>query len=199
MIPNLSDLIRAIQGLRRGGAILALLSDDDRLPDPGDALAHMPAGSLMIVRSRDAARRRQQALALLAFCRARGIALLIANDVRLANEIGADGVHLSEASLKRCPRRPAFLRPDAIVTAAAHDDLAIRRAEVANLDAVLVSPVFPTKSHPGGRTLGPLRFAAMARRTSLPVLALGGIDARSARRLQGSGAAGVAGIGFAQT
>jgi thiamine-phosphate pyrophosphorylase len=43
--------------------------------------------------------------------------------------------------------------------------------------------VFPTRSHPGGKVLGPLRFRLLAARARLPVIALGGMDARRASRL----------------
>jgi thiamine-phosphate pyrophosphorylase len=50
-------------------------------------------------------------------------------------------------------------------------------------DAVVLSPVFATRSHPGATPLGPLRFRLLARRAGLPVIALGGMDARRARRI----------------
>ena len=49
--------------------------------------------------------------------------------------------------------------------------------------ALLLSPVFPTRSHPGGKVLGPLRFRLLAARAQVPVIALGGMNARSARQL----------------
>jgi thiamine-phosphate pyrophosphorylase len=51
-------------------------------------------------------------------------------------------------------------------------------------DAALLSPVFATRSHPGGATLGPVRFRLLARQAALPVIALGGMDARRARALR---------------
>jgi thiamine-phosphate pyrophosphorylase len=48
---------------------------------------------------------------------------------------------------------------------------------------VILSPVFPTRSHPGAPALGPLRWAALARRAAGPVVALGGVDGARARRL----------------
>jgi hypothetical protein len=45
-----------------------------------------------------------------------------------------------------------------------------------------VSPVFATRSHPGARTLGPLRAAAIARALPVPAIALGGVDERRYRR-----------------
>ena len=93
---------------------------------------------------------------------------------------------------RRRPLRPAGLR---LVTAAAHDGAAVRRAVRAGVDAVLLSPVFATASHPGAPTLGAGRFAALARTAAVPVYALGGIDPGSVRRLGGTGAAGIAAIG----
>jgi thiamine-phosphate pyrophosphorylase len=53
----------------------------------------------------------------------------------------------------------------------------------AHAEAVLLSPVFPTRSHPGGKVLGPLRWRLIAARAAVPVIALGGMNARSAARL----------------
>ncbi len=88
-------------------------------------------------------------------------------------------------------------RPGGLVAAAAHGPAGLYRARRAGADAALLSPVYPTASHPRAPTLGPLRFAAWARRAPLPVYALGGVTAVTARRLAASNAAGLAGIGFA--
>jgi thiamine-phosphate pyrophosphorylase len=52
--------------------------------------------------------------------------------------------------------------------------------------------VFESASPSAGRPLGPVRFAALARRAGLPVYALGGVRTKNAPRLLGSGAAGLA-------
>jgi len=57
-------------------------------------------------------------------------------------------------------------------------------ARAAHAEAVLFSPVFPTRSHPGAKVLGPLRFRLLAARAKVPVIALGGMDRRSAKRLR---------------
>jgi thiamine-phosphate pyrophosphorylase len=85
---------------------------------------------------------------------------------------GADGVH---------NRRGPGLR-----TAAAHNLRELRRAERRGVDLVFLSPVYPTRSHPHARTLGRSRFAHLARRTRLPVIALGGMDAARFRSLRGA-------------
>ena len=62
-------------------------------------------------------------------------------------------------------------------------------------DLVLLSPLFPTASHPGAPALGPLRWQAAARRLGgVPVVALGGVAAGTAARVPRR-AAGVAAIG----
>ncbi|MDE2406203.1 MAG: thiamine phosphate synthase, partial [Sphingomonadales bacterium] len=87
----------------------------------------------------------------------------------------ADGAYGPPARLASGPR---LLR-----LATAHDLRELAAARRARADAVLLSPVFPTRSHPGAATLGPQRFRALATRAGLPVIALGGMTAPRARAL----------------
>lgn len=81
-----------------------------------------------------------------------------------------------------------------IRTAAAHDLREVRAAELQGADIVFLSPVFPTRSHPGAASLGPVRFGLIARQARARIIALGGMDARRARRLARLGAYGWGGI-----
>jgi len=123
----------------------------------------------------------------------RGLVLLAGADPALAAAIGADGVHLPERGASRAAgiRRA---RPTWLVTAAAHSAAAIVGAGQSGADAVFVSPVFASASPSAGRPLGAVRLAALARGAGLPVFALGGINAATARRITRSGAAGFAAI-----
>ena len=56
-------------------------------------------------------------------------------------------------------------------------------ALAARSDGIFLSPVFPTASHPGAITLGSAGFHALARLSSVPVIALGGMTAARARDL----------------
>lgn len=80
------------------------------------------------------------------------------------------------------------------MTMAVHDMKGLHAARHFSADAVLMSPVFATASHPGARPLGPIRFAALATQARRPVIALGGMDGARFRRLSGSGAVGFAAI-----
>ncbi len=193
---------RARRGPGRAGAgrlpPLILVTDAERLPDPLAAVAALPKGSAVILRHYELGPAARRALAgrLARLCRARGVRLVIAGDAGIARAVGADGVHLSEALLRgRVARIGRGRRPGWLVTAAAHTFPALLLAARRGADAVLLSPVFPTASHPGALALGPIRFAALARRSPIPVYALGGIDAGNARRLLGTGAVGIAGLG----
>ncbi len=157
---------------------------DERMGDGlWDVLARLPRGSGVIfrhymTRDRQAVFERVRQIA-----RRRGLVLLLAGSPQEAAAWRADGVH-GRSPHRNMPR--PLLR-----TAPAHD---ARELAAARGQAVLISPVFATRSHPGARTLGPLRFAALARRAAMAVIALGGMDARRFSRVAALGAYGWAGI-----
>jgi thiamine-phosphate pyrophosphorylase len=169
------------------------MTDLTRVPDPLAAARRLPRGAAVILRDRDAPARAAMAAALAKIARRRGLCLLVAGDGALAARVGAGGLHLPEAEVSLAPRWRRR-RPDWLILAAAHSAAALRRAARARVDAVLLSPAFPTESHPGAPALGPHRFHALATRAGLPVYALGGIDARTVRRLP-PGPVGIAAIG----
>jgi len=171
------------------------MTDDERLADAAPLIGRLPAGSAVVVRARDAEVRADRARALLEPCRRHGVLLLIADDADLARQLGADGVHLPEETLRLSPQRPQG-SPGWLVTASAHSAEAIDRARQAGVDAVILSPVFATPSHPGAACLGLTGFAKLASAAGLPVYAMGGVGEADAAELEAVGAAGIAGIGF---
>jgi len=177
--------------LSRGSALpfLVLMTDDERLPDPIRAARALPPGSMVVVRSREDGRRKALAEEMMKVARARGLVVLIAGDAALALALGADGVHLSEARIGEAAQLRA--RHPLIVTAAVHSLCALRRTRA--LDAVFLSPVFPTASHPGRVALTAVRANMIVRAARIPLYALGGIEPHNAQLL--SGFAGIAAIG----
>jgi thiamine-phosphate pyrophosphorylase len=159
---------------------------DGRDADWAAAARRLPAGSLVVVRAR-AAKARAMGAGMLD-----GIApLLIAGDAELAARIGAAGLHLPEARIGEASHW-RVRHPDWIITAAAHGLGALTRAR--EVDALFLSPVFATASHPGAPSLGPARAAFIAAASPVPVYALGGITARNAARLAPA-FSGIAAIG----
>ena len=193
-LANAAARLQAKSARRKALPTLWLLTDAVRLPDPSAAIAHLPRGSGVILRHTDAKARQALAWKIRPLCRARGLVCLIALDWRLAAAVGADGVHLPErgaaagALLWRRQRK-------GLMTMAAHSARAIERATRLGADAIILAPVFATASHPSARTLGPLRFAALTRATSQPVIALGGITDSTVARLAQARVHGFAAIG----
>jgi thiamine-phosphate pyrophosphorylase len=107
--------------------------------------------------------------------------LLLSGSGAAAKTWGADGSH---------GRGPG----EGLRSAPAHNYREIRAAERAGADLIFLSPLYPTRSHPGGPTLGPARFGSLCRRTRLPVVALGGVNRSRAGGLIARGAYGWAGI-----
>ncbi|MBK8173911.1 MAG: thiamine phosphate synthase [Rhodospirillales bacterium] len=174
---------------------LIAMTDSERSADPLAVIRGLPAGSAVIFRERDAQCRQDGARRLRPICRHKRILLLIAGDWRLARQLRCDGLHLSDAMLRAGRRHWHRCRPSRwLVTTAAHSPASMRRAAVSGVDAVLLSPVFPTKSHPGAPPLGVLRFVRWTRSCPLPVFALGGVNEDTARRLAASRAMGFAAI-----
>lgn len=107
--------------------------------------------------------------------------LLLAGPAEQAASWGADGSH---------GRGPG----GGLRSAPVHTYAEIRAAERAGASLLFLSPVFATRSHPEAQALGVARFAWLARRTTLPVIGLGGVNARRGRTLASFGAHGWAGI-----
>lgn len=170
------------------------MSDDERPGDPLAAARALPRGSMVVLRARDGERLLRLATALLKIARRNAVALLIAGDPPLAARLGADGIHLGEARAGETAYWRARF-PTLLITTAAHSPRAVWRARLFGADAVFLSPVFATPSHPARAPLTPARANLIARGAGLPVYALGGIDARNAVLLAPGAYAGIAAIG----
>jgi thiamine-phosphate pyrophosphorylase len=193
-----AQLARAARQLNRAGGAalpaLILLTDDERLPDPAPAIRALPPGSLVVLRSRDRARRIALVAWLASVFRERRLRWIIAGDALLAAKSGADGVHFPEHEIALAARW-RVRRPQWLITCAAHSLRASARASRAGADAILLAPVFATASHPVRAHLGNMRTRLIAKAAPLPVYALGGLDSLTARRLAGAQLAGLAAIG----
>jgi thiamine-phosphate pyrophosphorylase len=139
------------------------------------ALRRLPRGSGFIFRHYHlpATERRARFDALARIARVRGHVIVLSGEARLARRWGADGAY---GTARQLARGPACAR---LVTV--HSLREIARAGRA--DAVLLSPVYATRSHPKARTLGAVLFRMLAATAAQSVVALGGIDRHRARRL----------------
>lgn len=78
--------------------------------------------------------------------------------------------------------------------AACHDAVSLKQAQQIGCDAVFISPVKPTTTHPEAVPLGWERFSELAQNSQIPVFALGGVHPEDLATAQQHGAYGLAGI-----
>jgi 8-oxo-dGTP diphosphatase len=119
---------------------------------------------------------------------AAGARVLLNEDIELAREVGANGVQLTGTQLSACQKRPDV----ELCGASCHNAEELSLAADLGLDFVLLSPVLPTKSHPGAAHLGWDAFASMAASSSIPVYALGGLQPDDLQIAWERGAHGIA-------
>jgi len=154
------------------------LMTDERLGEGlWDALAALPKGSGVILRHYGLPLAGRQAL--------------FARVARIAQR---QGLMLVVAGADRLGHAPHHGRRHGALTAPVHS----RREAIAAIRdgaaLLFVSPVHPTRSHPGARTLGPARLGLLIRGLKAPVIALGGMNERRWRALRPLGVHGWAGI-----
>lgn len=132
--------------------------------------------------------RREQAAALVALCRDHAARLIVNDDLALALDVCADGVHLGREDGDLASARAA-LGPQRILGVSCYNDLE-RAAEAgrSGADYVAFGSVFASPTKPGA-VRAPLTMLSEARRElGLPVCAIGGITLDNAPSLIAAGA-----------
>ena len=175
-------------------------------PDDGATLATLIArvsaaidGGTAVVQYRDKraapAARRACAGAVVEHCHARGVPLIVNDDVELAAAIGAAGVHLGRDDGTVAAARTR-LGPQRIVGVSCYDSVerALEAAD-AGADYVAFGSCYPSATKPRAIRCGVEVLAAAAAELTLPIVAIGGITPENAGPLLAAGAGLVAVIG----
>jgi thiamine-phosphate pyrophosphorylase len=121
-----------------------------------------------------------------------GVPLIVNNRLDVALAAGAAGAHVgqSDASPVVARRR---LGPDAILGLSITDLAQLAAVDPAIVDYLGVGPVFATGTKPDAAPAMGLQALAAARAaTSLPIVAIGGIDQGNAAEVMRTGVAGIA-------
>ena len=159
-------LVPAVEAAIRGGARLVQYRD----------------------KSADAARRRQEAAALAVLCRGHGVTFIVNDDVELALDCGADGVHLGREDAALASAR-VRLGPRTLIGVSCYDSLeAAVSAAHGGADYIAFGSFYASGTKPGA-VRAPLELLTEARRAlSIPVCAIGGITPENGVRLVNAGA-----------
>lgn len=164
-----------------------LLTDERQGDALWSALNRLQPGSGVIVRhySLGERGRRKFFSCVRAVARRRRLVLLLSGTAAEARRWGADGFYSSPDGRRS---------PHLLWAATVHGRSELRRVTRHGADLALLSPLFPTRSHPGAPALGIAPFARMAKASRIPVIALGGIGPEHRWLLGRIGAYGWAGI-----
>lgn len=137
------------------------------------------------------AKRLEHAIGLSAVCAKFGATFIINDDVALALEIEADGVHLGRADGDIAKARKR-IGPKRLLGASCYNDLALAQAaHAAGADHVAFGSVFASSTKPGA-VRAPLALFGAARALGLPLVAIGGITTANAAGVIAAGADAIA-------
>ena len=126
-----------------------------------------------------------------ALCRRYGVPFIVNDDLDIALACGADGIHVGQDDMPAAEvRRRAGRR--LIVGVSAHTPEEARLAEAAGADYLGAGAVFGSATKTDASLLTPAGLQAVCAAVHIPVVAIGGVNARNILQLQGSGAAGAA-------
>jgi len=140
--------------------------------------------------------KKNDAQAVQAVCRKYEIPFLINDDVQLALDINADGVHLGQSDMDPAEARK-LLGSDKIIGVTAKTIDQAKKAEAEGADYLGSGAVFGTSTKLDAKPMDHELLDAICESVSIPVVAIGGIDAGNILNLKGrkmSGFAIVSGI-----
>ena len=103
-----------------------------------------------------------------------------------------DTIHLKQSQLMGLNKGELVIGKRFI--AACHDAVSLQHAHHIGCDAVFLSPVNVTETHPNAKVLGWDDFAELAKDSDIPVFALGGVAPENLEQAQKHHAYGLAGI-----
>ncbi len=126
-----------------------------------------------------------------ALCKKAHIPFVINDDVQLAKEIDADGVHVGQEDMEAASARE-LLGPDKIVGVSAQTVEQALLAEQMGADYLGVGAVFQTNSKDDAEDVSYETLKAICEAVSIPVIAIGGIHKDNVLQLKGSGIVGIA-------
>ena len=128
------------------------------------------------------------------------VPFVINDNVEIAAQIGADGVHVGQSDMEAGDVREK-LGPDRIIGVSAQTVEQAVRAQERGADYLGVGAVFPTGSKADAVEVSHETVRAIMEAVDIPVIAIGGITKDNVSELSGTGICGIAVISaiFAQT
>lgn len=139
----------------------------------------------------DAASFLEEAKELCHLCREYGIPYVVNDNVEIALECDADGVHVGQTDIRGRDIR-ALIGEDKILGISAGTVEEAIAAEQAGADYIGVGAIFSTSTKKNARNMTMETLREICRAVSIPAVAIGGINGENIAQLQHSGVDGVA-------
>ena len=166
---------------------------------PGETLARqvetaLEAGATCVqLREKHAGREEFLALAreLKPICARYGVPFLINDDVSIAKEADADGVHVGQEDAA-CREARAILGPHKIVGVSCHTVEEAQKAVADGADCLGLGAVFATGTKDDATVMSHEELRQICRAVDIPTVAIGGITEDNILELAGTGVDGVA-------
>ena len=133
----------------------------------------------------------QEALEIAALCRQYNVPFVINDNVEIALECHADGVHVGQEDMAASEAR-RLLGPDKIIGVTCKTVEQAVLAEKQGADYIGSGAMFPSTAKPDAKGISFETLKAICRSVSIPVIAIGGISQNNVTKLRDSGIAGVA-------
>ena len=126
-----------------------------------------------------------------ALCREKGAVSIINDDVEIAAQVGADGVHVGQEDLE-AGRARQVLGPDKLIGVSAHSVAEALAAQAAGADYLGVGAAFVTGTKTDAKPITKETIRAITAAVDIPVVAIGGISRDNILELRNCGLDGVA-------
>lgn len=133
----------------------------------------------------------QEARDLVQLCHRYGVPFIVNDEVDIAVECGADGVHVGQEDMKAADVR-AKVGPQMMIGVSAHTVEEALEAVKNGADYLGVGAVFSTSTKTDVSVLSMETLRAVCNAVKVPVVAIGGISEHNLMQLSGSGVDGVA-------
>ena len=133
----------------------------------------------------------KEAAELKKLCEKYRVPFVVNDNVQIALDIDADGVHVGQSDIKGRDIR-SLIGPDKILGISAGTAEEAVAAEKAGADYIGVGAVFGTSTKKDARNLSIEKLREICGAVSIPAVAIGGIIRENVSELDGSGASGIA-------
>ncbi len=124
-------------------------------------------------------------------CREAKVPFVIDDDIDIALESGADGVHVGQSDAA-CTEARRRLGPDAIVGVSAQTVEQALQAQADGADYLGVGALIPTATKPDAVDVTFDELCAICAAVDIPVVGIGGLNVQTVPHMAGSGACGAA-------